>query len=75
VNLDVLGQVDRAAALEDALVELGVLVRDRRGIPQPDRLEHAATEGSEEHRVDEAFRAFVAIPDATRAELAAEGRA
>ena len=55
VHDDVARQVDLAAGLEDALVELGVLVRDRAGIPQPDGLEHAAAERAEEHGVDEAL--------------------
>ena len=69
---DIVRQIDLAAGFEDALVELGVLVRDRTRIPQADRLEHAPPERAEEHGVDEPLGVGRAIARAADAERARE---
>ena len=63
-------EVDLAAPLEDALVQLRVLVGDGPRIVHADRLEHAAPECAERHGVGEALRAGGAVGRPAHAERA-----
>ena len=75
VDDDLAAEVDAAAGGDQALVELGVFVRDRGGVPGADAIEDTPAIRAKENRVHVAFFFGVAVRRAADAEGASKRRA